>query len=287
MTTHTQTRVSVSGEVLTDAAFRRLGAFIQQESGIKMPDVKKTMLQSRLQKRLRVLGMSSMKDYCDWVLGPDGGNEITHMIDVVTTNKTDFFREPGHFEFLVQKALPQLPDGGRLGHPFRLWSAGCSSGEEPYTLAMVLSEYALSCPGFTFDVTATDLSTAILDKAKIAVYAEERIIPVPPTLRSKYLMRSRNPEKRVYRIVPELRDRVRFGQLNFLHKSWKFQNPFDVIFCRNVIIYFDRETQQTLLNRFVQNLALGGFLFLGHSETLNGLDLPLAVAAPTVYQKVV
>jgi chemotaxis protein methyltransferase CheR len=285
MNTNSRAPFPVSGEVLTDSAFHKLGAFIQEESGIKMPDVKKTMLQSRLQKRLRALGMSSMKDYCEWVLGPDGGGEIVHMIDVVTTNKTDFFREPGHFEFLTRNALPQFPDCGRMGRPFRVWSAGCSSGEEPYTLAMVLSEYALSCPGFTFDITATDLSTAVLDKAKTAIYVKDLIEPVPFELRRKYLMHNKNPEKPLYRIVPELRDRVRFGQLNFMHKSWKFKNPFDVIFCRNVIIYFDRETQQTLLNRFVDNLASGGFLFLGHSETLNGLDLPLTIAAPTVYRK--
>jgi chemotaxis protein methyltransferase CheR len=285
MTTTTSHPSRRSEDALREAAFQKLSRYIHGEIGIKMPPGKKTMLQSRLQKRLRALGMDSFQDYCDWVFSPDGGEEIVHMIDVVTTNKTDFFREPGHFDYLTQKAIPQLRENGKTGPPLWMWSAGCSSGEEPYTLAMVLSEYAETHPGFLFDITATDLSTAVLEKAKTAVYSKERIEPIPNPLRRKYLLRGKDPQKPIYRIVPELRSRVRFGRMNFMNETWKFNHAFDVIFCRNVIIYFDRQTQQALLNRFVEHLAPGGYLFLGHSETLNGLDLPLSVAAPTVYRK--
>lgn len=265
--------------------FGRLSRFIYDTCGIKMPDVKKTMLEARLQKRLRALGMHSFTDYCDFLFSEQGmEQELVQMLDMVTTNKTDFFREPDHFQYLTQTVLP---DWVRR-HPnatLAIWSAGCSSGEEPYTLAMVLSEFAQRNPGFDFRILATDISTRVLDKAKNAIYAESQVEPVPMDLKRKYLLRSKDRASAMVRIVPELRAKVRFRRLNFMDEDFGLREQLDIIFCRNVIIYFDRPTQEKLLQRFHRNLKPGGFIFMGHSETLSGLDVPLASVYPTVYRK--
>ncbi len=274
---------------LSDRDFHRLSGFIQRECGIRMPESKKILLESRLQKRLRSLGLSSFSAYCDYLFSPEGlENEVVHMIDVVTTNKTDFYREPRHFEYLVQKALPELITryGSGINRNLTAWSAGCSTGEEPYTLAMVLSEFARKSPGLNFRylILATDISTRALEKAKKGIYEEERVAPVPLEMKKKYLLRGRNKHRGLVRIVPELRAVVKFRRLNFL-EDFRMREYMDIIFCRNVIIYFERDTQEMLLNKFCQRLRTGGYLFIGHSETLNGLDLPLVQIEPTVYRK--
>ena len=263
---------------LSNKDFSRLRAFIYKECGINIVDSKRTMLEARLQKRLRKLDLASFSKYCDYLFSPNGiREELTDMIDQVTTNKTDFFREPAHFDYLRHKVLPEL---GRAGSTVAVWSAGCSSGEEPYTLAMVLKEF-----GCDFTILATDISTRVLDKAKLGVYDEERIDPIPPGLKRKYLLASKDRIKRLYRVAPELRAHVRFRRLNFMDGDFGFREPLDVIFCRNVIIYFDKPTQERLLRKFCKCLAPDGYLFMGHSETLFGMDVPLVQAAPTIYRK--
>lgn len=274
--------------IMSDREFERFSGFIHKECGIKMPPAKKAMLQTRLQKRLRLLEMNSFSRYADHVFGPEGmKTELIAMIDAVTTNKTDFFREPGHFDYLTGTALPELIGNGPAG--FRkgmtVWSAGCSTGEEPYTLAMVLEEFAGRCPGFDFAILATDISTQVLEKAKAAIYDEERVAPVPAALKTKYLLRSKDRKSGVVRIVPELRSRVRFRRLNFMDGDFGMREPLDIIFCRNVIIYFDFQTQTALLNRLCRHLVPGGYLFMGHSETLNGMNLPLTPVSSSVYRK--
>lgn len=274
---------------LTGRDFERFSRLIYDQCGIRLPPHKQSMLEARLRKRLRALGLGSFEAYAELIFSgraPDG--ELVSLIDVVTTNKTDFFREPAHFDFLVRTALPALIDcsGAGIARPLRVWSAGCSTGKEPYTLAMVLSEFRDSHPGFNFEILGTDISTDVLEKALKGIYAEEKAEPIPPALRRKYLLRAKNPEQRRVRIVPELRNLVRFRRLNFLAADYGMREPFDVIFCRNVLIYFDRPTQERLLGRFTQQLEAGSFLFLGHSETLLGLHLPLKQLAPSVYQKI-
>jgi chemotaxis protein methyltransferase CheR len=272
---------------LSPREFARLADFIEHHCGIRMPPAKKVMVESRLRKRLRELGLAGFSEYCDRVLGAkEGDGELVHMIDAVTTNKTDFFREPQHFEYLVKAALPTLmrEQGSGIRRPLMVWSAGCSSGEEPYTLAMVLAEVAERLPGFRYLLLATDICTKVLGKAKAAVYEEDRVEPVPPELRRKYLLRSKDREKRVVRIAPELRSLVRFRRLNFLDDDFGLREPIDVVFCRNVFIYFDRPTQEAVLHRFCRHLVPGGYVFLGHSETINGLRVPLVPVAPTVYR---
>ncbi len=268
--------------------FNRLSEFIYTESGIKMPLSKKTMLEARLQKRLRTLGVSSFGEYCNYLFSPEGvANELVHMIDVVTTNKTDFFREPQHFEYLVEHALPELINttGCGMRRPFMIWSAACSSGEEPYTLAMILDQFSMRAPGFHYQVLGTDISTRMLDKAREAIYDEERTHPVPFELRKRYLMKSRDRAMRQVRIVPELRAQVSYRRLNFMAGDFGMREKMDVIFCRNVLIYFDKTTQEKVINRLCNHLRPGGYLFTGHSETLCGMDVPLETVANTVSRR--
>jgi len=271
---------------LSDREFSRLKEFIYRECGIKITDAKRTMVEARLQKRLRGLGLTSFSRYCDYLFGPRGmEEELVHLINVITTNKTDFFRESAHFHYLVRKALPEMLRQSSERRTITVWSAGCSSGEEPYTLAMVLKEFVAERRGIDFLILATDISTNVLEKAKLAVYDEERIGPIPDELRKKYLLKSKDVVNRVYRVIPELRERTRFRRLNFMDSDFGFRETMDVIFCRNVIIYFDKQTQERLLNRFCGYLSSDGYLFMGHSETLLGMDVPLAQVAPTVYRK--
>lgn len=268
--------------------FSRLSAFIHSEYGIKLPLAKKIMLESRLQKRLRTLGITKFRDYIDYVFSDEGmAAELISMLDVVTTNKTDFFREPTHFEYLVDRVLPEHfgRDGASITSTLRIWSAGCSSGEEPYTLAMVLSEFAEQHPRFEFTVLATDLSTAVLDKGKTGVYEASKVEPVPLASRRKYLLRSRDSSKKLVRVVPGLRKLVTFRRLNLLAERYPLNVVHHIVFFRNVIIYFDRETQEKVISRVCRHLRQGGYLFVGHSETLFGMDVPLEQVAPTIYRR--
>ncbi len=270
--------------------FEQFSALIYNEVGIKMPPVKKTMLEARLQKRLKALGMHSFKEYAGFLFSPEGREqELIHLVDVVTTNKTDFFREPQHFDYLIREAIPamqRLRGAGESSlNPFRIWSAGCSTGEEPYTMAMVLSDYAAQQHGFRFSILASDICTEVIKKAATAVYSEDRIETIPLSLKRKYLLRSRDRSKGLVRIVPELRDTVSFKRVNFMDEQFGINERQDVIFCRNVVIYFDKPTQAQLMMKFHRQLVKGGYLFIGHSETLNGLDVPFTQVANTIYRK--
>lgn len=250
-----------------------------------MPDTKRIMLEGRLRKRLKALGMLSFDQYVEHVFSNDDG-EIVHMIDVVTTNKTDFFREPEHFRYLSDHLVPRhLSDGWGVEKPFKAWSAASSTGEEAYTLAIVLEEISRQEKGFRYRILGTDISTAVLHTAQKGVYPENRVLPVEKALQKRYFLRSRNREAELVRVRSELRRNVFFHRLNLMNDSYPIQDRFHVIFCRNVIIYFDRPRQEALLRRLYDFLVPGGYLFLGHSESMAGLNLPLVSVAPTVYQK--
>lgn len=278
--------MSTRDENLCSRDYARLCDLIYREAGIALSTEKKTMLEVRVKRRLKDLNLTSYAQYCDYLFAHQGQeDEIVHLIDVVTTNKTDFFREPRHFNFLVDKMLPQLTNGGGA-RPFLIWSAGCSTGEEPYTLAMVLSEYGLAHPGFRFRILATDISTRVLAKAELGVYTDEVVAPVQATLRMKYFLRSRDRASNRVRISPELRRLVEFRRLNFMDADYGVSEKVDAIFCRNVIIYFDRPTQQRILRKLCQHLVPGGYLFVGHAETLHDMNLPLTPVAPALYRRV-
>jgi len=274
---------------MSGGEFKRLSDFIFNHCGIKMPPVKKIMLESRLQKRLRSLGMESYGEYCDYLFhSPDRENEYPHMIDCVTTNKTDFFREPVHFKFLSDKLLPEFVNTEGDSNDtmkFTVWSAGCSSGEEPYTLAMVLSDFASQHAGFQFSIIATDISNKVLDIARLAIYGEEQAANVPMQMKQKYLLRGKDRQNKLVRIAPKTRSHVQFKRVNLMDDKIMPRESIDVIFCRNVIIYFTRETQFELIGRLCTYLKAGGYLFLGHSENIHGFSLPLARVSSTIYRK--
>jgi chemotaxis protein methyltransferase CheR len=282
---------SASHAGLSAQGFACFCHYITQELGIKMSDAKRPLLQSRLQRRLRALGLDTLEAYQEHVFhSAHGEEERVHFIDAITTNKTDFFREPTHFEYLTRTALPELEPARRPATPespwhLKLWCAGCSSGEEPYTLAMVLSEFARSRPGFDFSLLATDISTRVLHHAQLGIYDEDRVAPVPLPLRTRYLLRSKDPTRAQVRVAPDLRRRVSFRRLNFMDSTYAVPERFEVIFFRNVLIYFDKPRQQDVVRKLCRHLIPGGHLFVGHSESLAGLDLPVTAVAPAIYRR--
>jgi chemotaxis protein methyltransferase CheR len=252
-----------------------------------MPESKLPMVQSRLLRRVRELGLNSVEQYGEYFFAAAHEEEREQFINAITTNKTDFFREPVHFQFLTRIALPSLARSGVgvPGSPLKAWSAGCSSGEEPYTVAMVLNEYARGRPGFDYAILGTDVSTKVLEQARSGTYQESQIIPVPSDLRRKYVWRSRSTSEALVRIVPELRRRVTLHQLNFMAEDYRIRDVFDIVFFRNVMIYFDRPTQEAVINKICRNLAPGGYLFVGHSESLAGLDIPVKAVQPSIFRR--
>ncbi|MFT3784473.1 MAG: CheR family methyltransferase [Nibricoccus sp.] len=268
---------------LTHQQFDDFSRLISERLGIKMPPAKKTMLQSRLLRRARELGMESVHDYhARFFANPDEQHEeLEHLINLATTNKTDFFREPDHFDFLAQQVLPAWRTRSP-GGPLKIWCAGCATGEEAYTLSMVLLEQQTR-GAFDFSILATDVSTRALQRAMSATYDEEHALPIPVPLRKKYLLRGRDESAGLVKIAPEVRQHIRFGHLNFLSANYGIRDKIDVIFFRNVMIYFDRDTQREIVGRMCGILRLGGWLFTAHAETLQGLGLPLDSVASAVY----
>ncbi|MEI9975600.1 MAG: CheR family methyltransferase [Ignavibacteriota bacterium] len=265
--------------------FARLAEFIARELGIKMPATGTILIQTRLMHRVGSLGLESIDHYADYLFAPQNWAEREHFINAITTNKTDFFREAEHFTYLNDAVLPDIAGQRARCTRFKAWSAGCSSGEEAYTLAMVLAEYSARQPGFDFAILATDISTKVLDQARVAIYPQAQILPVPPELRIRYLLSGRRGTARLARVRPSLRMRVSFHQLNFMDDHYPVKDLFDVIFFRNVMIYFDRPTQEAVVNKLCRNLASGGYFFAGHSESLTGMDVPLQLVRASVYRK--
>ncbi|AEE15558.1 CheR family methyltransferase [Treponema brennaborense] len=274
--------------LLSEAEFRKLASFIEKSVGIKMPEQKRLMMQSRLTSRLKALHLTSFKEYIEYVFsGKDtDNNEVIMMIDAMTTNLTEFFREAQHFDYMTNSVLPRFAQEGRSR--IKLWSAGCSTGQEPYTLSIVMSEFISRNPGkiTDFSVLATDVSTKVLNKAQTAIYPMEAIQNIPLDLKRQYFLKSKNPQTAEVRLKPAIRNRVTFSRLNFMDDDFGFRDTMQIIFCRNVLIYFDKNTQEAVIKKFMQYLEPGGYLFLGHSETIFGMDLPLKTVAPTVFQRI-
>jgi len=263
---------------------RRLAETITSELGIKMPDGKLTMLHSRLQRRLNQLGLTSLGDYEDLLqVSAHRETERVQLFDLATTNKTDFFREPAHFTYLVERALPILSSRGDRW-TCRVWCAGCATGEEVYTLAMVLDDYARSHPGFGFELVGTDISVRALREAARATYRAELAEAVPPALHQRYLMRGKAERSGLVRVVPELRAKVKLQRLNFMAEHYPL-GEFHVVFFRNVMIYFDRATQKQVLERQCRLLRPGGYLFVGHTESVAGLGVPLVALESSILQR--
>jgi len=264
--------------------FAQLADYIFDYAGIRMPASKRTMLEGRLRRRQRALGFDTLEAYCRHVLTDNNlDQEGIHLINAVTTNKTDFFREPVHFDFLRDVALPGLE--ATYLRTIRAWSVACSTGPEPYTIAMLLDQFAATRRGIAYSVLATDLDTEVLEIARRGIYPADLAEPVPAALRRKYLMESRDPARREVRVIPELRRAIAFARLNLMDEVYPVGEPMHLIFCRNVLIYFDKPTQHEVVSKLVSRLAPGGYLFLGHSESITGHELPLVPVAHTVFQR--
>lgn len=271
---------------LTQPQFAKLSQFIYDQVGIKMPEVKKIMLESRLQKRLKALSITNFNDYINYLFSSQGQSlEMVHMLDVITTNKTDFFREPAHFEYLSELIIPEFTQKAGF-KPLKIWSAGCSTGEEPYTLAMVLENEMEKgkIPGYS--IHATDISTQVLEKAVNAIYNISRMEFLPLDIKRKFFLKHKDPNIKTVRIKPELRSKITFERLNFMDNSYVLPHTFDIVFCRNVIIYFERITQENVIRKLCDNIRPGGYLFLGHSESITSFNLPLKTIKPTVFRKI-
>jgi len=267
---------------LSNAEARELVRVIYDHSGIVLAGDKKSLISSRLNKRLRILDLRSFRDYLRYLWdAPDGDAEIVAMIDAITTNKTEFFREHQHFDFLVSAILPKLVRSDWT--TLNIWCAGCSTGEEPYSLAMVLAEYFGSTRNFT--IVATDLCTQALQTARKAVYSNALGKSIPFGLRQKYTLTGHGSQAGRFRIVPELRDRITFGYHNLIASDWDIAPALDAVFCRNVMIYFDFKTRSRIIAKFRARLKPDGHLFIGHAESLSGIDrvLGFVQVRPTIY----
>ncbi len=271
--------------------FRRICELVYRASGITLSPLKHTMVETRLRKRLKALQLGSFAEYSERLFASvSREQETVALLDSITVNKTDFFREPDHFHYLVSSAIPALMANGGCGlsRPLAVWSAGCSTGEEPYTLAILLSEFRESQrqgSAFRFSILATDLSTKALDTARRAVYSEQILEAVPQYLRHKYFLRSRDRSIGLARLTAGMRDLVEFKRLNLAAPSYGISDCLDAVFCRNVMIYFDSVVRAQVVRRLVASLRRGGYFFIGHSETLNGMDLPVESMAPAIYRK--
>ncbi|MDI4236064.1 protein-glutamate O-methyltransferase [Bradyrhizobium sp. Arg237L] len=276
-----------AGVHLSDRQFRTIAELIEGQVGIKLPAGKRLMLEGRLHKRVRALNYPGLNEYVERLFDnglPD--NELTHLIDVVTTNKTDFFREPAHFTFLKEVAVPALLKArGRGSHGLKIWSAACSTGMEAYTTAMVLDDMTRSGTRFQFRVLGTDISTAVLRLAKAAIYTRDVIAPVPSDFVKRYFLSSRDRSSNEVRVVPELRRLTNFMRMNLMDSSYPVDRDVDIIFCRNVLIYFDRQTQRKVVDQLCAHLRPGGYLLVGHSESMIHNTVPtLKQVQPTIFR---
>ena len=271
---------------LAPTLFAKFQELIYQEAGIWLASHKHALLTGRLARRLRFLGLSKMQEYYQLVTQPDQLHERAVMIDCITTNETHFFREPRHFDFLSQHVFPrwhqEAVTGQRTTH-LRVWSAGCSSGEEPYSLAMLLLKNFPAEKGWDLEVLASDISTRILEKAREAVYPIEKMKDIPQEYLRAYMLKGRGEHKGVMTVSPELHRVVRFARVNLHADSYPLQGLFDVIFCRNVLIYFDQKSKEKVINGILRHLSPSGLLFVGHSEHLGGISPSLKTVAPTVH----
>lgn len=272
---------------LREEHFVKLSRLIEDHTGIKLPPIKRTMVEGRLRKRIRVLGLSTLQEYGHAIF--DYGkleDEFVHLVNCVTTNKTDFFREPEHFDFLRERAIPEILS--RRGHgdrQLKFWSAAASIGAEAYTMAMVASD-TVDLAKHRVSILGTDISTETVVQAQRAIYPAEMMVAIPESMQKRFLMKARSSSRQEMRIVPELRRMVSFQHLNLMDATYPVDRNFDVIFCRNVLIYFSKQSQDSVLKRLCRHLRAGGFLILGHSESLAGASQEdMRQVAPTIFRR--
>ncbi|HEY0185776.1 MAG TPA: protein-glutamate O-methyltransferase CheR [Rhodopila sp.] len=268
---------------LQDGDFQKISHLVLTTTGIVISDRKRAFIQGRLGRRLRALGLANFRDYCHVLDGPDGEAERRVLVNAITTNHTAFFREPHHFDFLAKTVLPEIfRSDAKSSRRLRIWSAGCSTGEEPYTIAMILRDGQWPLCDWDARILATDLDTNVLGHATAGIYDAERIQSIPPNFRQRYVVEQ--PDG-FGSMNPSLQSLITFKPLNLL-SEWPMHGPFDVIFCRNVVIYFDKPTQRRLFDRYADLLKPGGWLMVGHSESLQKLTNRFELTGRTIYRRV-
>lgn len=267
---------------LGDREYGFLRRLIYEVAGINLNDNKKHLLTSRLGRRLRAHSFGSYREYCNLLSSIDKCHpEMQELINCVTTNKTDFYRESHHFDFMRERVIPEFKSGRNL----RIWHAGCSSGEETYTMAMTLYEAIPDIESWNLDIISSDIDTKILADAERGIYDESRVDPVQPSLIKRYFLKGKGDKEGMVKFRNEYKRGMSFQQVNLLAPNWGLTGPFEVIMCRNVMIYFDKETQAKLVERFQNALRPGGYLMVGHSESLNGIEAGLTNLGKTIYHK--
>ena len=273
------------GPQLADGDFDFLCELIYERSRIHLGPEKKILVSSRLAKRLRHHGLKSYGEYCELLRSPAGAEEMSFLIDQISPNHTHFFREIKHFDFLRDVVFPQWQSTARRSEPFRIWSAASSTGEEAYSIAIHLAEHFAPAESGRWQIEGTDISTRVLEVARRGVYETDRLTSIPADLQRRHFQRGTNQWAGHFRVKDELRKRVNFQHLNLLDGDYPFPMPFDLIFCRNVMIYFDRPTQETLVRLLAEQLLPGGHLLVGHSESLSGVKHTLKLVRPAIYFK--
>ncbi len=268
---------------LGDEEFEYFRNIVYRESGIRLTELKKALVQARLTKRIRQLKMSGFEEYCDYVK-KNYHDELENLINCITTNKTDFFRENRHFEFMKEHLIPLWIEHKK--RRIRIWSAGCSTGEEPYSIAIIMREHYPNIDAADVKILATDIDTDVLSKAQRGIYPAEAVADVPVLLAKKYFLKGSGENAGFFKIKDSLKKMVYFRKLNLLNETYPIKGKFELIFCRNVIIYFDKETQRSLFDTMYEYLADEGLLFVGHSETLTGLTNRFAPVSNSIYRKV-
>jgi chemotaxis protein methyltransferase CheR len=270
----------------SDKDFRFICELVAREAGIKLNDGKKELVYGRLAKRLRILELETFSQYCD-VLKDEHGDEVLHCVNAITTNVTAFFRENHHFDFMHNNVLPELTATSKQSgkRDLNIWSAGCSTGQEPYSIAMNLCEFKPTLDGWNIKILATDLDSVVLEQARSGIYRIDLLENVSLERRKQFFLKGTGANEGSARIIPQIQNMIKFKYLNLI-EPWDIGHGFDVIFCRNVMIYFDKDMRQRLLLNFAQRLSPNGFLFVGHSESLSGISDVFQPAGTTIYRKV-
>ncbi|MDH4133416.1 MAG: protein-glutamate O-methyltransferase CheR [Gammaproteobacteria bacterium] len=269
----------------TDRDFEFLRSIVTSHTGITLGGHKRQLVYGRLTRRLRQLNISTFSQYCVYV-EQHLNDELGELVNAITTNLTSFFRENHHFEHLAESALPDRMDNNGLQRRLRLWSAGCSTGEEPYSIAMTVAETLGSAlPVWDVRILATDIDSQVLARAANGVYTQDRIEGISGARQKRWFRRGAGPNQGKVRMDDALRSLISFKQLNLMDEAWPMRGPFDIIFCRNVVIYFDKPTQKKLFDRYADLLAPGGYLYVGHSESLHGTSTRFRLIGRTIYQK--
>ena len=271
----------VEGEFLfTEDDFKKIANILHSHAGTALAEGKAALVYSRLAKRLRTLGLRSFREYCSLVEGQQGVDERQAMMAALTTNVTRFFREPHHFDHLREVLMPKLAERARRGGRVRLWSAACSNGQEPYSMAITVLAALPEAASLDVKILATDIDPNMIAEGRAGIYREDAVAPVPLELRRKWFRKAPGSG---WEVAPDLRELVAFRELNLIG-DWPMKGRFDAIFCRNVMIYFDRPTQEELVRRLAERLVPGGYLLVGHSESLTGIHHRLKMVKPAIYQ---